>query len=703
MKENNTYTRVKILEDGTPVRLENKFKKSSYIKKNKIKKYISKIDGKYFYPKDYYKKYYTYTPVKKGPYFSSGKPKKMYKENGEYIYIEPPKSCTMIRHPEPINQSPSINPPAPITKDYYWRNMEIVKQKQKDRRVAFNKTLPSLNLICTYCNKPFILPGMNEKGHKQHEVMYCSGVCGDRAGRFRKLWIPKWLFNYYLDKKLFRMKVGFKLRTRWTLKLLLKSDKNQNLKLKKFLRKYWWWNEDNRKSDEYNVIKKYYTYCMAFILLRRFKFCNECFKPFMFISTTRTYGRLKVYNYKSMIAQRIRKYKNMELYGKNFVPKEEHVKRGRKIHCSSKCADKRTDERIRIKRARPLFSRLIGKGPYIIYKRYGLKKIIFTKRRFTKLKGIKMRIHIRIRLLHYNITSPFVNFYHLLFFKCRWCRIRLNGSVTQRFCNERCEDRYKRYSQRLLPLWFYRRFYTKYNLYKIRWQYYPRVKNHIKELVVHIIRFLKKKLKKSKTPYYIRKGPRLSTCKHCQQKFDGKGFCSSYCRTLFKEAIVQRRKERNLVAWGTEERPDEETRKKIQRKKNAEWQRYKVKTDPGFKLIKMMRTRTKKVMKKYRVKGSSEFYAPLDLLKVLEIKDGDELRVHIEDQFTEGMSWSNHGQGPGKWVVDHHIPIKYWNDNFDLLNDLEIQKKCFGKYNLKPLWWVDNAHKAAKLDYNESK
>ena len=50
MKENNIYTRVKILEDGTPVRLENKSKKSSYIKKKKIKKYISKIDGKYVYP-----------------------------------------------------------------------------------------------------------------------------------------------------------------------------------------------------------------------------------------------------------------------------------------------------------------------------------------------------------------------------------------------------------------------------------------------------------------------------------------------------------------------------------------------------------------------------------------------------------------------------------------------------------------------------
>ena len=549
--------------------------------------------------------------------------------------------------------------------NYYKNNSEKIKQKQKNRRLAFNQTLPPLNLICEYCNKPFVLPGMNEKGHKQHGVKYCSGVCGDRAGRFRKLWIPKWLFNFYLDKKLFQLVAGIKLRKHW--------------KLSEFR---------SRRIPIHRLYQKLKTL-----------FISNCghnpeiyqrIKTVFFHRTVTTEGK-NTYKLKSLRRFLFgRERKNCLECGQSILHLAVDAN-----YCNPVCYRKHRYETP----PRPLFSRLIGKGPYITYKRYGLKKIIFTKRRFTKLKGIKMRIHIRIRILHYIIASPFINFYRFLFFKCRWCRIRLTGPVTQRFCNERCEDRYKRYSQRLLPLWFYRRFYTKYNLYKIRWQYYPRVKNHIKELVVHIIRFLKKKLKKSKTPYYIRKGPRLATCKHCQQTFDGKGFCSSYCRTLFEEAIVQRRKERNLVSWGTEERPDEETRKKIQRKKNAEWQRHKVKTDPGFKLIKMMRTRTKKVMKKYRIKGSSEFYAPLDLLKVLEIKDGDELRVHIEDQFTEGMSWSNHGQGLGKWVVDHHIPIKYWNDNFDLLNNLEIQKKCFGKYNLKPLWWVDNAHKSAKLNY----
>ena len=214
MKENNIYTRVKILEDGTPVRLENKFKKSSYIKKNKIKKYISKINGKYVYP-------YKYIPVKKGPYFSSGKKKKMYIENGKYIYINPFKPLEFFGPPLPPAllsfSEPKLLPPpvlhgqrGPIPYGYYYRNAETVKQKQKDRRLAFNKTLPPLNLTCAYCNKPFILPGMKENGHKQQPVKHCSYLCHKREERFRKLWIPKWLYNFYLDKKLWRFVVGFK-------------------------------------------------------------------------------------------------------------------------------------------------------------------------------------------------------------------------------------------------------------------------------------------------------------------------------------------------------------------------------------------------------------------------------------------------------------------------------------------------------------
>ena len=94
--------------------------------------------------------------------------------------------------------------------NYYKKNYAKIKQKAKDRRLEFNKTLPSLNLICTYCNKPFILPGVKENGHKQKPVKHCSYLCQKREERLRKLWIPKWLYNFYLEKKLFRIVTGFK-------------------------------------------------------------------------------------------------------------------------------------------------------------------------------------------------------------------------------------------------------------------------------------------------------------------------------------------------------------------------------------------------------------------------------------------------------------------------------------------------------------
>ena len=225
MKEYKKYTRVKILEDGTPVRLENKSKKNNYVKKNFVKKYISKVNGKYTYPKGYFKKYYT--PVKKGPTFLSGKNKKMFKKNGKYYYynkfkpsdfLGPPAPPILLPAPTKIFLLPApVEVPLPIKQGqrgplsfgYYYRNVESVLQKIKDKRKLINSKRPPLDLICGYCDKPFSLPGMNKKGFKTRPNKYCSSVCQDRSKRKNKL-IPKWLYNYYIDKKLYHYVVAFK-------------------------------------------------------------------------------------------------------------------------------------------------------------------------------------------------------------------------------------------------------------------------------------------------------------------------------------------------------------------------------------------------------------------------------------------------------------------------------------------------------------
>ena len=63
------------------------------------------------------------------------------------------------------------------------------------------------------------------------------------------------------------------------------------------------------------------------------------------------------------------------------------------------------------------------------------------------------------------------------------------------------------------------------------------------------------------------------------------------------------------------------------------------------------------------------------------------LRQHLEAQFTDGMTWDNHGE----WHIDHIKPCA----SFDL-TDAEQQRECFNYTNLQPLLAKDNMSKGAK-------
>ena len=72
-----------------------------------------------------------------------------------------------------------------------------------------------------------------------------------------------------------------------------------------------------------------------------------------------------------------------------------------------------------------------------------------------------------------------------------------------------------------------------------------------------------------------------------------------------------------------------------------------------------------------------------------------DLRKHLESQFTEGMSWDNYGKNKAKqnnypdwWDIDH----KKACSKFDL-SIPEQQAICFHFTNLQPLWHIDNIRK----------
>jgi hypothetical protein len=78
--------------------------------------------------------------------------------------------------------------------------------------------------------------------------------------------------------------------------------------------------------------------------------------------------------------------------------------------------------------------------------------------------------------------------------------------------------------------------------------------------------------------------------------------------------------------------------------------------------------------------------------KKLEVYLGCSLlyfRRHIESQFTEGMTWANHGIGVGKWNFDH---IEGCN-TFDL--SLEADRLvCWNYKNIRPMWHGDHVKKS---------
>ena len=71
----------------------------------------------------------------------------------------------------------------------------------------------------------------------------------------------------------------------------------------------------------------------------------------------------------------------------------------------------------------------------------------------------------------------------------------------------------------------------------------------------------------------------------------------------------------------------------------------------------------------------------------------DKLKKHLENQFSQGMNWSNYGKYG--WHIDHKIPIRAFN--FKSPEDEDF-KRCWALENLRPLWAKENLSKGGKLD-----
>ena len=179
----------------------------------------------------------------------------------------------------------------------------------------------------------------------------------------------------------------------------------------------------------------------------------------------------------------------------------------------------------------------------------------------------------------------------------------------------------------------------------------------------------KNKQKNCRYNYYKKEVIELK-CKQCGKKFlqKIKNKKDSYCYD--KKCELKFKKE-----W---QRLNRQTNK--HKKRVREYMKNYIPTEYG-KIARMLRARINVALYKSKaIKSNST-------LKLVGCTI-EEYKQHIESQFSEGMSWDNHGE----WHIDHIKPIS----SFDITKEDE-QLKAFHYSNCRPLWAKDNLKKGAKL------
>jgi len=112
------------------------------------------------------------------------------------------------------------------------------------------------------------------------------------------------------------------------------------------------------------------------------------------------------------------------------------------------------------------------------------------------------------------------------------------------------------------------------------------------------------------------------------------------------------------------------------------WRNSRYKNDVNFKLQKALRDRFY-----HAIASNVKSQHTMELLGC----STEQLKVHIESQFKDGMSWDNWSiKG---WHIDHIRPCS----SFDL-SDPAQQKECFHYSNLQPLWAIENLKKSDSWD-----
>ena len=128
---------------------------------------------------------------------------------------------------------------------------------------------------------------------------------------------------------------------------------------------------------------------------------------------------------------------------------------------------------------------------------------------------------------------------------------------------------------------------------------------------------------------------------------------------------------------------DPDNIRQAQKARREYWERHK--DDPHFKLNHNIATSMRLSLK--NISGCS-FSRWEDLVGYTV----DDLKKHLEKQFTDGMSWSNYTLYG--WHIDHRVPKSIFN--YTKPEHLDF-KRCWSLDNLQPMWATENLSKGTKI------
>lgn len=153
---------------------------------------------------------------------------------------------------------------------------------------------------------------------------------------------------------------------------------------------------------------------------------------------------------------------------------------------------------------------------------------------------------------------------------------------------------------------------------------------------------------------------------------------------------TKQRKRKNYDSWYSQNKEHRKEYLKEYREKNIEkiretkrnYERTRKANDPLYKLINNFRTAIYQVLKENNIQKNGHYFEVLGY-------SPDELIIHLENQFKDGMTWDNYGE----WHVDHIKAIASYN--IQEIGDSEFME-CWSLENLQPLWGEENIRKGCR-------